>query len=185
MTATRILSFDPSSSKIGYAYAFINESNKFYGLKADYLSPFRQKDPPRKRTDYMVKSACAIMDEILQGAKLNNQELLVLVEVTSGKVNHNRHGGGGAGLATYGDAVGCLRTALAYTLEARAWPSHNLVLLEENDWIGGFSKEKRQTVALRYFPDLVHIKDAGNDASDAAAMAYKYYVDNFLKGGVK
>jgi hypothetical protein len=126
----------------------------------------------------MVDEARKLLSNEVKLTAMNDQDLAILIEVTSGKVNANRHGGGGAGLATYGDAVGALRTMVRLCF----WGGFKHVQameFEENAWIRGMSKEKRQTVAMKYFPDLKELKDTGMDASDAAALAYWYHLQRF------
>lgn len=98
-----------------------------------------------------------------------------VVEVTSGKVNRKRHKGGGAGLATFGMAVGALWTF------GRMWRPPDgakrpvVVPVSENLWKGGFGKLKSVLVTKRNFKKYAPQEDPEFNVADAVALAVWYF----------
>lgn len=156
------ISLDPSSTAIGYA-AF----RSLKCVKATIIKPRRQKDPALDRIDWMVKILSQEIDTVYHMLRRRKprEELVVVVEVTSGKVNRNRHGGGGAGLAIYGDAVGSIRTACRLNPQV-----DRVVQIFENEWIGGHGKAKRRRVAKANYGLYDASEDRGADLADAIAL---------------
>jgi len=97
-----------------------------------------------------------------------------VVEVTSGKVNRARHGGGGAGLGVHGMAVGTLWTmGLMWRPAGGAGPT--VTPVPENVWKAGFGKLKSAHVAKRYFEQYDPSTDPEFNIADAVALAVWYY----------
>jgi hypothetical protein len=104
---------------------------------------------------------------------LNNLDLLlsdidpdaVVIEIPSGHVGRKRHLGGGAGLTTYGFAVGWICHGLADLCERR-----RLFHITETEWTRGRSKESRLVDLGLIWPPYRKLKDAGGDAGDAACL---------------
>ncbi len=101
------------------------------------------------------------------------------IEITSGKTS-SRHGGSGAGLGTYGMAVGHVaRWAICNT-------SHDRVhQVYENDWTRGSKKERRKAHAEYAYPlykENWSEKDKGGDISDAIMLGD--YTMNLINTGL-
>jgi Holliday junction resolvasome RuvABC endonuclease subunit len=99
----------------------------------------------------------------LAGIVAEHRPDVIVIEDTSGKVGR-RHGGGGAGLAIHGKAVGYF---LAW-MEQRH-PRVEAVL--ENEWTRGRSKASRQRLVALEFSAYDPAQDRGGDVSDAIALA--------------
>lgn len=94
----------------------------------------------------------------------------VVIEVPSGHVGRNRHGGSGAGLSLYGLAVG-------YTIghAQRLGPIH---LVTENDWTGSTPKDQRTAIIRATVPAYRQRhadKDAGGDIADAIGLGQWWF----------
>lgn len=99
----------------------------------------------------------------------------VLVEVGGGKVHRRvRMSSGGAGLATYGEAVGaCCRAVVTWqTALLSEWeiPSE-LHRIAANQWTRGRPKRERAAEVALEHPGLGTSADRGHDAADALEMA--------------
>lgn len=97
--------------------------------------------------------------------------LAIVIEIPSGKVNHNRHGGAGSGLSVYGFAVGMLYQAI---VTAHPLGAEFVAGVLESKWIGGHTKDKRRRVARTYQPGYDQAKDRGGDEADAICLAVWY-----------
>jgi hypothetical protein len=101
----------------------------------------------------------------------------VLIEITSGKVGHNRHKGSGAGLAVYGMAVGYLWAVIdcwLRRLPAEQQKNTEIVLVKENDWTRGVPKADRIAAVAAEFPAYDTAQDPGGDLADAIALGQWY-----------
>ena len=154
-----LIALDPSSTCLGLAASVAGEF-----ISAGRIKP-RASDPAQTRID-------AIIERLLERlAKFRSdypaERIIVVIEISSGKVNQARHGGGGVGLATYGDAVGSIRTAVRLK-------GYSTAEIPENLWTGGHSKDKRKRVAKTHCPSYDATKDAGGDIADAICLALWY-----------
>jgi len=121
------------------------------------------------RVRYSVKSIDRI-DELIAalGDWLTEyQDAQFSIEVTSGKTS-SRHGGGGAGLGTYGMVVGHVaRWAICKVGNDRV---HQVY---ENDWTRGSKKDRRKTHAELTYPLYAQrwaAEDKGGDLADAIGV---------------
>lgn len=157
----RVIGLDPGSIRTGYAC--YDDANTL--VRAGYLTGYRRKDPPWDR----VMSMCINMGEIVS----NFRPDCIVIEVTSGHVNLNRHKGGGAGLATYGLSVGGLYVyACVLALES---PTPMEVLpFTENAWTKGRSKESRRKSVWMAEKEYRHMiaNDSGGDVADAICLCW-------------
>jgi len=176
-TPLRLLALDPSSTRTGYAWAVLTDTLRpkatwgFTGVGA--ILPDRTKDPALVRIDAMCKK---IFDMVMGIQADKEMDLTIVIEVTSGKVNSMRHGGGGAGLATYGMAIGAIRETCRQIKRIGDF-NVDLHSISENKWTGGHSKAKRNAVARKHCPlytEAIQKKDRGGDVSDAIALAVWY-----------
>jgi len=123
--------------------------------------------------DIRIAWLCYSLQEIL--AMQQPQD--VVIEWTSGHVA-GRHGGGGAGLATYGVAVGALwATAWHWTIAMNRESGDPLrarcLVVEENTWTRGRPKSERQRdVALLLRERYSAAADSGGDAADAIGLGW-------------
>ena len=163
----QILSLDPSSSVIGYAVARPDPDTRlgWAFTSVGLLKPKRQRDAPLERIDHMVDALRALVLSIAEDGLPT-----VLIETTSGKVS-GRHGGGGAGLAVYGMAVGAVRQSLRTNGKVAS-----LLGFTENQWTGGHGKAKHVRVARRHCPEYEALegRDKGADIADAVALTVWY-----------
>lgn len=148
----RLISFDPSSTRTGYAI--------FDGpsviLEAGYLSADRKLDAISR-----IHVMCAEAVDLL----VNNVPDRAVLEITSGKVGR-RHRGAGAGLAVYGMAVGAMSWAL------RSMLGEDLEYVPENAWTRGVPKRIRTERMACLFPEHreAFAKDTGGDVADAIGL---------------
>lgn len=157
--AGMILTLDPSSTRIGWALWQAGRC-----VRAGAIKPRRAKDQALDRIDWMVDQLQATIGTIVQSDN-RRRPIVTVIEVTSGKVNARRHGGGGAGLAIYGDAVGSVRTMLRLSSDVK-----QCIRVFENRWIGGFDKAKRRRVAAAEWIHYDRKTDPGADIADAIAL---------------
>lgn len=149
----KLLALDPGSIRTGYAI-FRD------GVLVDAGHLRAPKDWTLVERIYaLVADLRKLIDETKPG--------MMLIEITSGKVQA-RHGGGGAGLAIYGVAVGALW--------ATCMQLGNVEAVLENVWTGGVPKTKRQRAIAAEFPRYRAIasKDSGGDIADAIGLGMWY-----------
>ena len=156
-----ILAFDPSSTVTGYAQLRQPDRGRLLLDDAGLLHP-AASDPPLRRAEAMAREAVHLVYAA--------QPDVVLVEITSGKVNRHRHKGGGAGLAVYGMAVGVIWAEVR-----RAFPAARAI--PENTWTRGVSKRTRATAVAAAFPRYQAAGDPGLDAADAIGLAWWYVLE--------
>jgi len=115
------------------------------------------------------------------------QELLIewspqkiVIEVPSGKVGA-KHGGGGAGLTTYGFAVGAVWQACR---NATVWA--NVHTVDESTWTRRVPKKKRQLLIAAQFPQYGAVVDIdkGGDVSDAIGIGLWWLTEEKLTWAV-
>lgn len=151
----KLLGLDPSSTVTGYAVMEESESL----IDAGRLLPRNKRSPAIVRIPEMIDEIFSLLDEHTPDK--------VIIEVTSGKVNTKRHGGSGAGLSTYGMAVGAVWQAVRSVMG-----DDSVVTVSENIWTRGVSKKARQCYLARVFPNYErHMsKDVGMDVADAIGL---------------
>lgn len=148
-----LLAIDPSSTCTGFALLSEKHELLDYGV----WRPSR-KDDPYVRIKKMYGEMALLLNEY--------PVQHVVLEVTSGHVS-SRHAGTGAGLATYGVAVGAFWTWLQLMESTLNFESHRVY---ENEWTGGVPKIKRHKLILAEFPE--HAKAIGkrHDITDAIGL---------------
>jgi len=161
----KVISFDPSIKKTGVAF--------FEGPELVCWNLFTPKTDlkPHERIDSLIES-------VIKAIQYFGPDLC-LVEMTTGKVNRGRHGGGGAGLSTYGMAVGAVYAA--------CWSRCEVQGVDDNHWTRGVPKRTRQLAvegshkmyrdAIRRIPTF----DAGADISDAIGLFEWWKTDCLLR----
>lgn len=162
-----IVALDPSSERTGYAA--IDEVHRLI-VDAGYLRGERTADTAQTRILAMEKELAGLVAE--------RKPSVILIEITKGKVNKKRHGGAGAGLATYGLAMGALwRTA-------RDLVGDDRVVAIDEDWTRGVNKAVRARRIAMEFPQYRQAMelDRGGDAADAIGIALWWIGDQKRKG---
>ena len=167
-----VLALDPASIRTGYAY-FRGPGRKVHD--AGYLSGKTGKDGDKEPTDRIL-TMCHELRDLVEECRPD----LIAIEVTSGHVGRKRHKGGGAGLATYGMAVGGLYVYATVLAEERIldlWPEERMFdvwPVKENTWTGTRSKgERRAEVAMKVprYKDAF-AQDRGGDVADAIGIGW-------------
>jgi len=130
-------------------------------VTAGLLRPNKTKDDANRRIEVMGAELAALIRDV--------RPAVIVVEDTSGKVGHNRHGGGGAGLAIYGKAIGYM-TAVA---NASGFP---VAMVKENDWTRGTPKAIRTARVKQWVRNYDESKDPGGDMADAIGLG-KWYAE--------
>jgi len=98
---------------------------------------------------------------------------MILLEWNSGKVNVNRHKGGGAGLAVHGEVTGSLWREAVHWARRRA--DAKVVPIDENAWTRGVSKDARALAVKGLYPQLPNPEsDTGLHVHDAVGLAVWY-----------
>lgn len=159
-----LLSIDPSSSSIGLALARVN------GQSIDWLACRLVKDRKAGALGIVAKFDGALTEVLLYADP--RASVTALIEIPSGRVDHRRNTGGGAGLSVYGFACGAVWQKL--TADSRIASVECL----PSDWMRGTSKEKRRRIALKAYPAYASISDPGCDISDAIAMGVWWALKN-------
>ncbi len=148
-----LLAIDPSSTCTGYA--MLSEKGEL--LQYGVWRPSR-KDDPYVRIEKMCGSLSLLLDE--------TSVQHIVLEVTSGHVS-SRHAGTGAGLATYGVAVGAFWAWLRLMEIGLNFHSHRIY---ENEWTGGVPKPKRHKLILAEFPEHAKAIGGRHDITDAIGL---------------
>lgn len=161
-----ILALDPSSTRTGWAWFSAGTLRE-----AGYMTGAKRSDPAIARIAAMDEQVRELVEQI--------RPRVVVVEITSGHVQA-RHKGGGAGLATYGMAVGALaigasRSMVELVLRAYDIPSlYGVYTVAENEWTRSRNKRVRQRALAARTPGYDASKDAGADAGDAIQIGEWY-----------
>lgn len=158
-----LLAIDPSSTCCGYA-VFIDTTL----IECGKVTPRRTKDAVNDRIDHIVAELVALVRE-------HGPEVIV-IEDTSGKVS-GRHGGGGAGLAIYGKAVGEIRRAMLHT-------GVRVECVLENEWTRGMGKKGQRMLWCRaaYPTQYDAEQDKGGDVADAIKLGRWWLEVQRVKG---
>lgn len=151
------MGIDPSSTRTGYALV------EYPGrvASAGYVAGSNRKQVPLQRISLMCLELRHLIEE--------EAPTEIVIEMSSGHVGA-RHLGGGAGLATYGMAVGAVWQAC---MRAAELVGAKLDMVPENMWTGGISKSQRQA-SLRLECEAyaaVQGGDCGADVADAIGLA--------------
>ncbi len=179
----RVFSLDPGSKQTGWAVLDTDE----HLLDAGLLLPDRTRDDAGERLEAMMRDLVRLL--------VQHQPAVIVIEWTSGKVNTNRHKGGGAGLAIYGVAVGALwATCLEWAEISRtAGRPCQVVRLPENEWTAGRPKQRRSIggraavsrvdlIEHRFPQQYIPEKDPGGDVADAIGVNLWYQHKQKLLG---
>lgn len=160
----KLLALDPSSTRTGYA---IMESPDTV-VEAGYL---------RGRTSDQALDRILRIERELTALFFVNSLRWCVIEIPSGKVGA-RHGGGGAGLAVYGMAVGIL---LGFVNSSLCGGKADTVT--ETVWTRGVPKAKRRQLIAAQFPMYRRImsRDSGGDVSDAIGLGQWWFHDRKLR----
>lgn len=155
-----LLAIDPSSSVTGWA---VYDDGVFH--QSGLIKP------PKKLTAW--ERTHAMIDALVLHLEMAG---MAVIEVPSGKVNASHRGkdgkgGGGAGLTTYGMAVG----AIAYHVETKLGREH-VALVDQNAWTsakgGAGSKAARRARAALINRAYDPSADPGMDESDSIALGH-------------
>lgn len=168
--AMRIIAFDPSSKKTGYAV--------LDGLAPEHLIDAGILKPSSKAvgTVERIDSLCADIPSLFK----EHHPDAAVVEITSGHVSF-RHKGGGAGLAIYGMAIWAVLAKCRECLDAKA-----VYAVEENTWTRRVPKARRAAGIAYTYPsyakvvagDAGRFQDAGGDVADAVGLGRWWLVAN-------
>lgn len=149
-----LLALDPSSKCCGYA-VFRDGKLAEHGR----LTPRRSRDDANSRIVAMLSELEDLLNE--------NPGAHIVCEDTSGKVGRRRHGGGGAGLAVHGKAVGAFWHAC---LSHGAKHSAPVFMVLENDWTASTPKATRTARIAAAYKQYDPKQDPGGDAADAIGL---------------
>lgn len=151
----RVLSIDPSFTVTGWALFDSHELVDFNKWKTVGGKTERATD---ERLDLIQQAAFHLITDF-------NPDI-ALVEMTSGKVNTGRHGGGGSGLSKYGMAIGVIWATCSTLIPG----SDGVVSIEENTWTRRIPKKDRQMAIAVQYPQYDMTEDKGGDIADAIGM---------------
>lgn len=148
----KLLSLDPSSTRIGYAL-FEGEQLAEFG----FITPASSHGEANVRIREMLVELSAMMDA--------DRPDEVVIEDTSGRMFAGRRGGG-AGMGTYGKAVGAVWTLVVHVYHLPA------TLITAEVWTQGRPKAERQIEIARAHPEYAGQLDVGADAADAIGLGF-------------
>lgn len=152
-----LLSLDPSSSRTGYA---IYRDPEPSGLIESGAIIAETSD--RTPLDRVVT-----MGSALQQLISDHNPTAAVIEIPSSHVSA-RHHGRGAGLATYGFAVGWLGCMAALLIKSSS------ITWVDNSWTGSESAKRRAARISLLFPHYEARRDRGGDECDALALGLWY-----------
>lgn len=169
----RLLSLDPSSTTTGWAV--LTGLDREDLVEAGVVTPDDDKAAAMVRTRSMTPQVLGLIDE--------HKPNVILVESTSGKVNKKRHKGAGAGLATYGMAVGFMLASIEwYTGDCQPLPAIHAIT--ENTWTRSVPKRSRaEAMAYRYAGYARAVAaglDKDRDAADAIGLAVWWFTERMV-----
>lgn len=158
-----VVAFDPSITRTGYAAL-----RKVEGCPDPEPIEFGAITPTKKRNRKAIPSTERIEQLVaeIRAVVARFDGANFVVEITSGKTS-KRHKGRGAGLGTYGMAVGRVVGELLAT-------QPHVRQIYENEWTRGFSKgDRKRTAALAYpaYGEIEQERDPEGDISDALMLA--------------
>jgi hypothetical protein len=140
------------------------------------ILPDRRNDASFERIVAMHADLVRLFERLRPG--------VILVEWTRGKVNTNRHGGLGAGLAVYGCGVGA--AGLAAWQWSQGHPGCHMEAICENDWTRGVPKKDRQLAVAAQYPEYgAQIgEDPGGDIADGIGLAAWWIQERKVERGL-
>ena len=147
----KLLALDPSSSAIGYSVS--TGPAREHVIDAGVLRPSKKSAPAIERIRSMLVDVQALLQEHEPGA--------AVIEQPSQHVNKG-HKGGGAGLATYGMAVGAVWGVVEVRIK-------EVKLVQPNTWTRGRRKTTR-AVLVHLEHEIDAEADKGMDCADAIAI---------------
>jgi Holliday junction resolvasome RuvABC endonuclease subunit len=152
-----VMGIDPSSTRTGYALVVYPGRV----ATAGYVTGSRRNQLPLQRIAQMCLELRHLIEE--------EAPTEIVIEMSSGHVGA-RHLGGGAGLATYGMAVGAVWQAC---MRAAELIGSELNMVPENMWTGGISKSQRKTSLVLECEAYASVRggDCGADVADAIGLA--------------
>ena len=139
-------------------------------VDAGYLRGVNADDPALTRI--------LAMEEDLAELLVERKPEMLLIEISTGKVNRKRHKGGGAGLSTYGVAAGAMwRTARDIVGTER-------VITVDESWTLGVPKKIRAgRIAMGYPKYKAAMElDGGGDVADAIGIGLWWINQQQVKG---
>lgn len=166
------MSLDPSSTRSGYC--FMDHSSERI-LEGGILSG-KKRAVPEIRIASMSSDLMCLLDRWKPGT--------VIIETTSGKLNRHRHKASGQGLGVLGLAIGRLWGQVEcwkHTLPLEDRTQMRIVLIRENKWIAGRTKQERQQAVALACPKYDPTKDVGADVSDSISMAWFFIREQKLR----
>lgn len=166
-----LIALDPSITCTGYAVFMLNglvECGRIT-TRAEYQrNKVRHKVPAHERIDELIRDLGGVFDRLPASSE-------VVIEITSGKTS-GRHGGGGAGLATYGMAVGHI---VRYAIER--FGEDRVHQVYENDWTRGKGGKDKRIAHCRYcypmYAERFADMDTGGDIADAILLG-DWWINN-------
>jgi hypothetical protein len=173
-----IISVDPSSTKSGVAcFEKASETTPFIELFGSLIDATAMKGSSYDRIRFITDQIEAILNNTICPLKqAHSYTVIALIEVPTGRVHGDRHGGHGAGLSIYGMAVGAVLQLLRMNSVV------DQVVCMTTQWTGGFSKDKRLILAKKIMPSFDWATDKGFDVADAAAMVAMALATTFKNG---
>lgn len=156
MTVT-VLTFDPSSTRTGYAIMTGLARSEL--VNAGYLAPFRPRDTPVVRIAEMARAVEELVDEF--------SPAVIVVEIST-RGRRTRH----AGEVVYGMAAGAmLAAAVLFARDGR------VATVEANLWTQGITKIRRQLLIGGLYPAYKpHLRaDSGGDVGDAIGIGLWFF----------
>ena len=145
----------PDVASLVTGYAFVSDERPARLMDCGTLR--MQGDDPMQRIDTLICDVTGLIADCPHALST------VAVEVTTGKVS-KRHGGGGAGLAVYGMAVGAVYAWLrCMSVSVPNRYSYEVMAVRENVWTKGVPKHKRMKALAAEFPPYREALDSGKD----------------------
>lgn len=163
-----LLSLDPSSACIGYAY--FDEQTAVL-IEAGRITPAKRDAPANDRIHSLIDQLEDLMRQRTPAS--------VVFEDSSGKVIA-RHRGGGAGLAVHGKAVGAVMIATErFVGRAR------VTAVPENVWTRGRPKPARAALVASQHRGYTVKSDPGLDMADAIGLGDWMLIETRLGGSAR
>jgi Holliday junction resolvasome RuvABC endonuclease subunit len=153
-----VLAIDPASHTTGYAVADVRDQGTPQLIDAGVLKPAQPnvRGPVFDRVRDMAGDVVGLVNEY--------KPQLAVVEIPAGKVHAGRHGGRGAGLATYGLAAGYLLAVVERSVT-------HVAAVTDLEWTEGKSKAWRATAVELVYPSRIQTEnDPHYDAVDAVGL---------------
>lgn len=162
----KIIAFDPSSATVGYS---VSENGAI--IDAGLIKPTRTKDDAATRIRDMRRDVVDLVDEHYEHHW--QPDTIAVIESPSKHVGR-RHGGGGAGLAIYGWAVGMVQATCVSLMG-----EDQVHVVSVDEWTRGRRKASRLAMVKAAWPAWTVEADPGMDAADAIALNL-FWIDKQL-----